>query len=72
MRFHEHVVLPTVITVPGDYRTRCGEMVHVKSVHQQGWAAGNYAVCGIPDVWDVSGRILRYSLSNNDIVEFVS
>lgn len=79
MRMAELLSLPTVIVAPGQYQTRCGETVTIDRVGRSaslpwwemdptsGWAFGHYDT-GIPESWDVSGRVLPFSLSDNDIL----
>jgi len=65
MRHASHIVLPTIITGPGEYRTRCGETVTIDTVGR--FATGRYSD-GVPETWDVSGRLLPFNESKNDIV----
>ncbi len=67
MREAEHVTLPTIITGPGKYRTRCGEIVTIDS-EWRGSAKGRYEG-DIQESWDISGRLLRWTLSSNDIIQ---
>jgi hypothetical protein len=66
MRHANHVALPIVITEPGKYRTRCGEIVTIETVRQYD-ASGRYSN-QIPDTWDLSGRLYPSTLSDNDII----
>jgi hypothetical protein len=68
----EFVTRPVIITEPGCYRTRGGDAVEITEVsreyrHQYG-CVGTYPN-GVRDRWHKSGRLYRYSLSLNDIVE---
>ncbi len=79
VRLAELVSLPTVITAPGRYRTRAGEIVTIDRVGRPehlsfadvdpraGLADGHYPN-GVTEVWDVSGRLLPFSQSDNDII----
>lgn len=71
MRNANYVVLPTIITGPGQYVTRGGETVTITSVRPgngEPYAAqGGYAN-GVEECWDVSGRLYPNILSDNDIV----
>lgn len=63
------VTLPVVIDSPGDYVTRCGELVLIDLVstkHNFG-CVGIYA-SGQTDRWHKSGRLYFDVLSDNDIV----
>ena len=63
------VTLPAIITAPGSYRTRCGDVVRVDSVstrHDFG-CKGSYAG-GPAESWHKSGRLLATSETRNDIV----
>jgi len=66
MRHVNHIGKPTIIDEPGIYRTRCGELVTVNKVVEH-VACGEYPN-GIPDTWDVNGRLYPSSESDNDIV----
>ena len=64
------VVLPVIITTPGEYITRGGERVTISktsSLNDHG-CVGVYAVNGISDAWHRSGRIYAGMESLNDIV----
>ena len=70
MRNVSHVVLPTIISEPGNYLTRCGEIVNIESIIPN----TAYGACGkypnqVEDRWDVCGRLYPSILSNNDIVK---
>lgn len=63
------VLLPVVITGPGQYFTRLGEPVTIKRVstsHDRG-CMGTYP-CGTCDGWHKSGRLYAGIESGNDIV----
>lgn len=63
------VTLPTVITRPGSYVTRCGEIVSIKTAttsHVFG-CHGIYST-GQRDSWHRSGRLFAGMESANDIV----
>lgn len=67
------VTLPRVITEPGRYLTRAGEIVTItvtSSKHDLG-NAGYYEKCGTPDHWHHSGRIFASRETPNDIVSKV-
>jgi hypothetical protein len=59
----------TVITRPGRYTTRSGEVVTIERLGGYGgyWAYGQYAD-GTVESWFVSGRLLPLYQSLNDIV----
>lgn len=60
---------PAVVTRPGEYLTRGGEVVVVESVEPRGpyGVRGRYRD-GVKDTWDMTGRLLPGTLSQNDIV----
>lgn len=64
---------PQIITKPGEYLTRCGEIVTIKGISEKrgslGWqmAWGSYAD-GINESWEVCGAILPSQQTQNDIV----
>jgi len=61
--------LPTVIAGPGQYRTRCGEIVSIRASstrHDHG-CVGTYSD-GVPEGWHKSGRILASRETINDII----
>lgn len=64
------VVLPTVITEPGYYLTRSGEVVHVYSVSKQHNfdCFGAYQEDGQHDSWHKSGRVYASRETDIDIV----
>jgi hypothetical protein len=67
------VILPDLITEPGDYLTRAGDIVTIAAVsrrHDYG-CAGQY-VTGVPDRWHKSGRLYAHTVSQNDIVAAVA
>lgn len=67
--FASLVLLPTVVTEPGQYRTRGGEVVTVNTVsmrHNFG-CSGVYAD-GTRERWHKSGRIYATRECRNDIV----
>lgn len=80
MRHANHVVLPTIITGPGPYVTRCGETVTVSHVDRHPRSSldrGPYAAHGsyhgqVAESWDVSGRLYPNVMSGNDIVRLAS
>ena len=82
-RSHEVSMLPEIVDGPGEYRTRCGDTVVIERQDYRGrlvdrhmWI-GYYASGrgeGIPERWDVSGRIWFLETNktcDNDIVEKV-
>lgn len=61
----------TIIDSVGKYKTRGGEVVTIEVVSSRYYGfqcKGKYS-CGIPERWNDRGRVLPFSLSNNDIVE---
>lgn len=58
---------PTVITEPGRYITRSGEVVQVHDTSNAHWKRGAYS-CGTPERWNRSGRIFSGQETQNDIV----
>jgi hypothetical protein len=64
------VLLPTIITKPGKYRTRNGETVTIESVSSQHDynCVGAYDRHGIREGWHKSGRIMATSKTLNDII----
>lgn len=70
MRFVQHIILPTIVTRPGRYVTRCGEVVTVERITTGLHASAyGYYSNGIEERWDACGRLLPHSLSKNDIVQ---
>lgn len=70
--FASFVTLPVVITQPGQYRTRCGEVVSVErssSKHNFG-CQGRYS-SGQTENWHRSGRLYFGQHCQNDIVQAV-
>jgi len=75
------MILPTVITAPGSYVTRCGDLVtvttlgmHVTGTYKglkDGFAHGHYNHGEIKETWLASGRIWTNRECNNDIVRAV-
>lgn len=68
--FHE---LPIIITKPGKYRTRCGEVVTITStgrnlVWEQWGAVGTFPE-GIVDSWNINGRRTSMAENRHDIIE---
>lgn len=63
------VTLPVIITEPGQYRTRAGEVVTVKTVSKRNdyGCRGHYRN-GLLEFWHRSGRIFANVLSDHDIV----
>ncbi len=61
--------LPVIITAPGKYLTRCGEIVEITNTDARGQlgCAGTYP-CGLKDRWNKSGRLYYSTLSSNDII----
>jgi hypothetical protein len=58
---------PVVITTPGQYVTRSGEVVTVDDVSDHHWKPGMYS-CGTIERWHRSGRIFSGQETANDIV----
>lgn len=70
--FAQLVLKPAIITRPGRYRTRDGEIVEIATTsgrHDFG-CRGRYA-SGVPDSWHRSGRLYATSECLNDLVEAV-
>jgi hypothetical protein len=69
------VLLPEIITEPGQYQTRCGEVVTVVSISQKYRHdfenRGSYPN-GVAERWHKSGRIFATSTTDNDIVARLS
>ena len=67
------IPMPTIVDAVGKYLTRCGETVTITYIHESrgkyGWkmAHGHYDN-GTPESWEVCGRLLEISESDNDIV----
>jgi len=67
--FASLVTLPTIITEPGSYRTRCGEIVTIHAVSTR-----HYFECegvypnGMREEWHKTGRLYATSPCKNDIV----
>lgn len=72
---HTHVAwttlgLPHIITEPGRYTTRAGEVVTIQRIEKRGARVtcfGKYAN-GIDERWDASGRCWHNQECQNDIV----
>ena len=62
------IILPTVIDKPGLYVTRINEVVEIESVGKNAYGARGRYSNGVYESWDISGRILPYSKTDNDIV----
>ena len=67
------IPLPTVITVPGEYRARCGDLVAITRVSTRPdfGCLGMYLDDGIVDSWHCSGRLYFGRESMFDIVSRV-
>lgn len=65
-------LLGEIIDGPGQYRTRCGEIVTItgKSSRHRHWD-GRYS-CFVPEDWHESGRRWTHAECDNDIVEKVN
>jgi hypothetical protein len=66
-------LLPTIITTPGCYKTRCGEVVTITSVGtslKSFDCLGSYGD-GMPETWNKTGRLHYGVESQNDIVEAI-
>jgi hypothetical protein len=70
----QHLGLPIVVDAPGSYLTRGGDVVTVEIISTSGGygyqnrADGHYST-GVRETWSCrGGRVLPYSLSQNDIV----
>lgn len=59
--------LPPLITQPGRYVTRSGEVVQVDDTSNTHWKRGAYP-CGTAETWNRSGRIFSGRETPNDIV----
>lgn len=66
MRLAQHVGLPTIISKPGYFITRCGEVVEIESIDR--WMAKGKYDNGVVETWDISGRLLPSVESQNDIM----
>lgn len=63
------VTLPTVITEPGEYVTRCGELITIhKASSRHCFGCHGVYQNGIVESWHHSGRILADRETANDIV----
>jgi hypothetical protein len=62
---------PVVITAPGQYVTRSGEVVEVDDDSSYHWKRGRYQ-CGTVETWHRSGRIFSGTETANDIVQPVA
>lgn len=65
-------LLPTIITGPGTYRTRSGEVVTIDTVPQRPSivycdCVGRYS-SGVIETWNSCGRIFTGRETNNDII----
>jgi hypothetical protein len=69
MRRVSFIVQPTIITRPGNYRTRGGEVVTIENIGRGAYAAQGHYPNGTNERWDICGRVLPFSLSQNDILE---
>lgn len=58
---------PVIITEPGQYVTRSGELVEVRDVSNVHWKYGKYPT-GQNECWHRSGRIFSGQETPNDIV----
>lgn len=65
-RSHKMMISPVIITEPGQYVTRCGETVTITVLSRKD-AWGHYSN-GVEERWDVSGILLHFSESANDIM----
>lgn len=64
------VTMPTIITEPGQYLTRSGELVEITKVSafHEFACAGTYAEAARRDDWHKSGRLYATLECANDIV----
>ena len=65
--------LPAVITAPGQYRTRCGEVVTIGAASDKLFdfaCRGSYSN-GVAERWHRSGRVHTNQECRNDIVEAI-
>lgn len=70
--FMSLVLLPDVITGPGQYETRCGEVVTItqsSTCHDFG-CRGTYSN-GVKERWHKSGRIHFGQICDNDVIREV-
>lgn len=58
---------PEIITGPGKYVTRCGDLVTIYRMNGSRWR-GFYQTTGISDGWLATGRLFLWSETKNDIV----
>jgi hypothetical protein len=63
------VTLPVIIDAPGQYLTRCGEIVTVRRTSMRNGfeCTGEYS-SGVVEAWHRSGRLYSSLTSRNDIV----
>jgi hypothetical protein len=59
--------LPRLITEPGQYLSRCGEIITITDVTDK-YAFGTYPN-GVKEHWDLTGRIWFNKECDNDIIE---
>lgn len=57
-----------IVTGPGQYLTRSGEVVTVERTWTGILSARGHYSCGTPERWSLSGRILGGLITPNDIV----
>jgi len=70
-RQRSHTGLPHFVTAPGEYLTRCGEKVTVTKVYKR-FAYGFYNKPQIRESWNLNGRILLWTETDNDIISIVT
>lgn len=71
--FAAFVTMPTIITGPGQYMTRAGEVVTIEVAQQKQLfgCSGTYST-GQRDEWHMSGRLMFDRETQNDIVGVAS
>jgi len=71
--FSAFVTMPTIITAPGKYVTRCGEVVTVEVAKQKHifGCSGTYST-GQREEWHMTGRLMFDRETPNDIVGVAS
>jgi len=69
MNFLSFLSLPTVVTSPGQYITRCGETVTVETVSRRpNFGCRGQYTNGVREGWHHTGRLYFGMLSANDII----
>ena len=67
--FVDLVALPTVINGPGDFVTRCGEVVKItQSSHRHDFGCAGAYSNNVAERWHKSGRLFALRETANDVV----